>query len=119
MPKSIWKDVRDRIVAMIAEIAVGDVQDFRNFMGAVIDKKAFDSISAYLAEAKRTAKILAGGGVTGDTGYFVQPTLVETHDPGYKLLCEEIFGPVVTAYSTTTRNGRRRCGSWTRPRPTP
>jgi 1-pyrroline-5-carboxylate dehydrogenase len=98
VPKSIWKDVRERIVAMIAEIAVGDVQDFRNFMGAVIDKKAFDSISAYLAEAKRTAKILAGGGVNGETGYFVQPTLVETHDPGYKLLCEEIFGPVVTAY---------------------
>ena len=67
-------------------------------MGAVIDKKAFDSISAYLAEAKRTAKILAGGGVNGETGYFVQPTLVETADPGYKLLCEEIFGPVVTAY---------------------
>jgi 1-pyrroline-5-carboxylate dehydrogenase len=98
VPKSIWKDVRERIVAMIAEIAVGDVQDFRNFMGAVIDKKAFDSISAYLAEAKRTAKILAGGGVNGETGYFVQPTLVETADPGYKLLCEEIFGPVVTAY---------------------
>jgi len=98
VPRSMWVDVRDRIVAMIGEIAVGDVQDFRNFMGAVIDKKAFDSISAYLAEAKRTAKILAGGGVNGETGYFVQPTLVETADPGYKLLCEEIFGPVVTAY---------------------
>ncbi len=98
VPRSIWNDVRDRIVAMIGEIGVGDVQDFRNFMGAVIDKKAFESISAYLAEAKRSARILAGGGVNGEKGWFVQPTLVETADPGYKLLCEEIFGPVVTAY---------------------
>jgi len=67
-------------------------------MGAVIDKKAFDSISAYLAEAKKSATVLTGGGVNGDTGYFIQPTLVETSDPGYKLLCEEIFGPVVTAF---------------------
>jgi 1-pyrroline-5-carboxylate dehydrogenase len=83
---------------MIGEIKVGDVADFRNFMGAVIDRKAFEAIAAYLAEAKRSAKVLAGGGVNGDTGYFIQPTLVETDDPGYKLLCEEIFGPVVTAY---------------------
>ncbi len=98
VPRSLWNDVRDRIVAMMAEIKVGDISDFRNFMGAVIDKKAFDSISAYLAEAKRSATVTAGGGVNGDTGWFIQPTLVETADPGYKLLCEEIFGPVVTAY---------------------
>jgi 1-pyrroline-5-carboxylate dehydrogenase len=98
VPRSLWDDVRDRIVAMIAEIGVGDVQDFRNFMGAVIDRKAFDAISAYLAEAKRTATIVAGGGVDDRTGYFVQPTLVLTQDPGYKLLREEIFGPVVTAF---------------------
>jgi len=98
VPRSLWDDVRDRIVAMLSEIKIGDVQDFRNFMGAVIDKKAFDSISAYLAEAKKSARILAGGGVNGDTGWFIQPTLVETDDPGYKLMCEEIFGPVVTAY---------------------
>jgi len=83
---------------MIEQIKVGDVQDFRNFMGAVIDKKAFDNISAYLAEARKSASIIAGGGVNGDQGWFIQPTLVETSDPGYKLLCEEIFGPVVTAF---------------------
>jgi 1-pyrroline-5-carboxylate dehydrogenase len=99
VPRSLWSDVRDRIVSMMAEIKVGDVSDFRNFMGAVIDKKAFESISGYLAEAKKSASVLAGGGVNGDTGYFIQPTLVETSDPGYKLLCEEIFGPVVTAYA--------------------
>jgi 1-pyrroline-5-carboxylate dehydrogenase len=98
VPRSLWTDVRDRVVAMMAEIKVGDIQDFRNFMGAVIDKKAFDSISAYLAEAKKSATVVAGGGVNGDTGWFIQPTLVETADAGYKLLCEEIFGPVVTAY---------------------
>ena len=98
VPRSIWNDVRDRIVAMIAEIGVGDVQDFRNFMGAVIDGKAFESISAHLAEAKRSATILAGGGVNAETGYFIQPTLVLTEDPGHRLLSEEVFGPVVTAF---------------------
>ena len=64
----------------------------------MIDKKAFDCISAYLAEAKKSGSVLAGGGVDGDSGYFIQPMLVETNDPGHQLLCEEIFGPVVTAY---------------------
>jgi 1-pyrroline-5-carboxylate dehydrogenase len=98
VPKSIWPDVRDRVVAMIKEIRVGDVKDFRNFMGAVIDQKAFDRISAYLADGNANAKVLAGGGVKGDTGWFVEPTLIQTDDPAYRLMCEEIFGPVVTAY---------------------
>ena len=98
VPRSIWGDVRDRVVAMMGQLRIGDVQDFRNFMGAVIDRKAFDSISGYLAEARKTAMIVAGGGVNGDTGFFIQPTLIETSEPGYRLLCEEIFGPVVTAF---------------------
>jgi 1-pyrroline-5-carboxylate dehydrogenase len=98
VPRSLWNDVRDRIVGMIQDIKMGDIQDFRNFMGAVIDKKAFDGISAYLDDAKKNAKVLAGGGTDGKKGYFVEPTLVQTEDPGYRLLCEEIFGPVVTAY---------------------
>ncbi len=98
MPRSLWNDVRDRCVAMIAEIKMGDVQDFRNFMGAVIDKRAFDKISGYIDHAKKNAKIIAGGGCDDSHGYFIQPTLVEAADPGYKLLCEEIFGPVVTAH---------------------
>jgi 1-pyrroline-5-carboxylate dehydrogenase len=98
VPRSLWNDVRDRIVAMIGDLRMGDVRDFRNFMGAVIDGKAFDSIAAYLAEAKRTAKVLAGGAANAEKGFFIEPTLVQTDDPGYKLLCEEIFGPVVTAY---------------------
>src|SRR5262249_42229601 len=77
---------------------MGDIRDFRNFMGAVIDKRAFDKISGYIAHAKKNATIIAGGGCDDSTGYFIEPTLIEADDPGYKLLCEEIFGPVVTAY---------------------
>src|SRR5262245_20788094 len=98
VPKSLWNTVRDRAAAMIDDIKVGDVQDFRNFMGAVIDKRAFDKISEYVEHAKKNASIVAGGKVDGSKGYFVSPTLVETKDPAYKLLCEEIFGPVLTAY---------------------
>jgi 1-pyrroline-5-carboxylate dehydrogenase len=98
IPRSLWNEVRDRAAAMMGEIKVGDVQDFRNFMGAVIDKKAFRSITAYVDHAREHAKIVAGGTYDMSKGYFIQPTLVETADPGYKLLCEEIFGPVVTAH---------------------
>jgi 1-pyrroline-5-carboxylate dehydrogenase len=98
VPKSLWPEVRDRMEAMIKEIRMGDVNDFRNFMGAVIDQKSFDRIGGYLAEAKKSATVVAGGGTDGSVGYFVEPTLIETKDPSYRLMCEEIFGPVVTAY---------------------
>jgi 1-pyrroline-5-carboxylate dehydrogenase len=65
----------------------------------VIDKKSFTKISSYLDDARRNARIVQGGGAKDDVGYFVDPTLVETDDPGYRLLCEEIFGPVLTAYA--------------------
>jgi 1-pyrroline-5-carboxylate dehydrogenase len=86
------------MVAMIDDIKMGDIQDFTNFMGAVIDKRAFDKISEYVEHGRGKAKIIAGGKADGSKGYFVSPTLVETTDPAYRLLCEEIFGPVVTAY---------------------
>ncbi|NDH54300.1 MAG: aldehyde dehydrogenase family protein [Betaproteobacteria bacterium] len=86
------------VAAMVAEIKMGDVSDFRNFMGAVIDQKAFDRISGYLADAKKNAKIICGGGANGTTGWFIEPTLIQTKDPSYRLMCEEIFGPVVTAH---------------------
>jgi 1-pyrroline-5-carboxylate dehydrogenase len=98
VPQSLWKEVRDRVVAMMKDIKMGDVRDFRNFMSAVIDKKAFDKISSYVAHAKKHAKILQGGKCDDKKGFFVEPTLVQTTDPNYKLLCEEIFGPVVTTY---------------------
>jgi 1-pyrroline-5-carboxylate dehydrogenase len=98
VPRSIWNDVRDRAVAMIEDIKIGDITDFRNFMGAVIDKRAFDKIRGYVEHARGSAKIVAGGKTDDSDGYFIHPTLVETNEPGYRLLCEEIFGPVVTAY---------------------
>jgi 1-pyrroline-5-carboxylate dehydrogenase len=98
VPQSLWNEVRDRAVAMLQDFKVGDVRDFRNFMGAVIDRKAFTKISEYLDDAKRNAKVLHGGVAKGEQGFFVEPTLLQTDDPGYRLLCEEIFGPVVTAY---------------------
>ncbi len=98
VPKSRWNDIRDRMVAMMKDIKVGDVRDFRNFMGAVIDKKSFDKISGYIDDGKKNAKVIQGGGCKGDEGYFIEPTLVESADPSYRLLCEEIFGPVLSVY---------------------
>ncbi len=100
IPDTLWPEVRDRMVAMMAEIRMGDVADFRNFMGAVIDQRAFQRITGYL-DAARSApgvKIVAGGGADDKQGWFIQPTLVQTDDPGYRMMCEELFGPVLTAY---------------------
>ena len=99
VPQSLWPDVRDRVVAMMCDMKMGDPADFRTFIGAVIDRKAFDKIGGYLDDARLNATIVQGGGVKGERGYFVEPTLIETKDPGYRLMCEEIFGPVVTAHA--------------------
>jgi 1-pyrroline-5-carboxylate dehydrogenase len=98
VPESIWPEVRDRTVAIMKDIRMGDVTDFRNFMGAVIDKKAFTRIGEYLEHGRNNASIVSGGVARGEDGYYIEPTLVETKDPSYRLLCEEIFGPVVTAH---------------------
>ncbi|MEY4635808.1 MAG: 1-pyrroline-5-carboxylate dehydrogenase [Acidobacteriota bacterium] len=98
VPKSRWHDIRDRMVAMMKEIKMGDVRDFRNFMGAVIDKKAFDKIGGYLDDAKKNATVIQGGGYQGDEGYFIEPTLIEASDPAYRSMCEEIFGPVLSVH---------------------
>ena len=99
VPRSMWPDVRDRMVAMMRDIRMGDVRDFRNFMGAVIDQKAFHRISSYIDDARQHARVIDGGGCDDSRGYFVQPTLVETDDPAYRLLCEEIFGPLLTVHA--------------------
>jgi 1-pyrroline-5-carboxylate dehydrogenase len=98
VPQTMWDDVRDRTIAMMREIAMGDVRDFRNFVSAVIDRKAFDKICGYIEHAKEHAKILQGGGCHGEDGYFIEPTLVQAEDPAYRTLCEEIFGPVLTVH---------------------
>jgi 1-pyrroline-5-carboxylate dehydrogenase len=100
VPDSLWPEVKERTLAMIDEIRMGDVADFRNFMGAVIDRKAFDKISSYIEHARNAdgVEILAGGGADDSEGYFIEPTLVEAKDPGYQLMCEEVFGPVVAVH---------------------
>jgi 1-pyrroline-5-carboxylate dehydrogenase len=99
VPRSLWPEVKERVVSMMRGMRMGDVQDFRTFMGAVIDRKSFAKIGGYLEDARSNARIVQGGGATDAVGYFVEPTLIETDDPGYRLLCEEIFGPVVTAHA--------------------
>ncbi|MFL5461880.1 MAG: L-glutamate gamma-semialdehyde dehydrogenase [Gemmatimonadales bacterium] len=100
IPDTIWPAVRDRVVPLIEDIRVGDVADFRNFMGAVIDRRAFTRLKDHLEAAKRDpgVKVLAGGGTDDSVGYFVQPTLLQAENPAYRLMCEEIFGPVLTVH---------------------
>jgi 1-pyrroline-5-carboxylate dehydrogenase len=98
VPDTLWPRLEPLLVGMVKAIKMGDVEDFGNFMGAVIDQKAFESISGYLQIAKDTARVLAGGHADGREGWFVEPTLVRVEEPGHRLMKEEIFGPVVTLY---------------------
>jgi 1-pyrroline-5-carboxylate dehydrogenase len=85
---------------MIEDIRMGDVADFRNFMGAVIDDRAFARLKRHLDAAKSAAgvTVVAGGGADDSVGWFVQPTLLQVEDPGYTTMCEELFGPVLSTY---------------------
>lgn len=100
IPSSLWDEIKDFLVKTVEEIKVGDITDFRNFMGAVIDKKAFDKITGYIdrARAASKAEIIAGGSYDDSVGYFIDPTVVLTTDPFYESMVEEIFGPVLTVY---------------------
>src|SRR6184192_3596142 len=100
VPASLWPQVRDRMREMLADVKVGDPADFRNFMGAVIDRKAFDKIKGYIDAAKRDpgVKVLFGGGTSDTDGYFIEPTVLEAQDPAYRTMCEEIFGPVLSVH---------------------
>jgi len=100
VPASLWPQVKERMLAMIADIRMGDVRDFRNFMGAVIDKRAYERITGYLAQARKDpgVTILAGGGARDDAGFFIEPTLIQVSDPKYRTMCDELFGPVLTLH---------------------
>jgi 1-pyrroline-5-carboxylate dehydrogenase len=99
-PANIWPDLKERLVEQVGELKVGDVSDFSNFMGAVIDSASFKTQREAIEEAKKHAKstVLVGGGVDDSEGFFVEPTVIETEDPNFRLLRDELFGPVVTAY---------------------
>ena len=100
IPASIWAKIKDKLVAQVKELKMGDPEQFSNFVNAVIDEGAFDSITAYIDFAKKAndAEILAGGEYDKSTGYYVKPTVVVTTNPHFRLLEEEIFGPVITIY---------------------
>jgi 1-pyrroline-5-carboxylate dehydrogenase len=100
IPDSLWGEVEERIVDMVGQIRMGDVADFRNFMGAVIDEKAFRRLSGAIDTARESAEceIVCGGGYDDSEGWFIEPTVVRTTDPRFDLMQRELFGPVVTAY---------------------
>jgi len=99
-PESIWPKLKARLQEMIVEIRIGDVVDFRNFMGAVIDENSFKNVSSYIELAKKSsdATIIAGGETDRSTGWFVRPTLIQVTNPKHRIMCEEIFAPVVSVY---------------------
>lgn len=100
IPSNMAEEVKTKLVAAIKTMKMGTVEDFSNFVNAVIDEKAFNSIARYIDAAKKDkkAKILVGGNYSKTKGYFIEPTVIEAKDPKYVTMCEEIFGPVLTLY---------------------
>ena len=100
IPSNIWSEVKDLYKKEVNKIKMGDPEDFSNFMNAVIDKPAFDSIKNYIDYASKSseAEIITGGKCDDSKGYFIEPTTIITSNPQFKTMCEEIFGPVLTIY---------------------
>jgi 1-pyrroline-5-carboxylate dehydrogenase len=100
IPKSLWKELKDFIVSELKTVKVGDVKDFSNFMNAVIDKNAYETITSYIkyAEGSSEAQIVSGGKYNDSKGYFIEPTVIQTDNPKFRTMEEEIFGPVFTIY---------------------
>jgi 1-pyrroline-5-carboxylate dehydrogenase len=100
-PASLWPKVREQVIGEVGEMKMGDVADFSNFVGAVIDANSFATQKEAIEEAKASdgkAQVIAGGGYDDSDGWFVQPTVIETSDPDFRTMKEELFGPVVTAF---------------------
>jgi 1-pyrroline-5-carboxylate dehydrogenase len=100
VPQSMWKAMKTELADLVDAIPQGDVADFRNFMGAVIDQRAYTNHMDAIEYAKKqeTAKVIAGGKGDDKVGWFIRPTVIETTDPDFKLLREELFGPILTVY---------------------
>jgi 1-pyrroline-5-carboxylate dehydrogenase len=100
IPSNLWKSLESKLLASISQIKMGDVRDFRNFVNAVIDEKAFLKVSRYLEHAKNTseARILCGGTGNRSVGYFIDPTVIVANQPHYPSMVQEIFGPVLTVF---------------------
>lgn len=100
LPKSIATEVLDKLVAMVKTFKMGTVEDFSNYINAVIHEASFDKIASYIDQAKASAEaeILVGGNYDKSVGYFVEPTVIKTTNPKFATMCEEVFGPVLTVY---------------------
>jgi len=100
VPSNLWPKVKEIMLAELATIKMGPVEDFSNFINAVIDEKSFNNIAAYIEEARKdsSCQIIAGGKYDKSKGWFVEPTVILTTNPKYKTMCEEIFGPVLTIF---------------------
>ncbi|MDI3319605.1 L-glutamate gamma-semialdehyde dehydrogenase [Pinibacter soli] len=101
IPSNIANEVKNKLVAQVKSMKMGTVEDFTNFINAVIDQRSYEKIKKYIDNAKKDkkAKILVGGNCDRKKGYFIEPTVIETTDPKYVTMCEEIFGPVLTIYT--------------------
>jgi 1-pyrroline-5-carboxylate dehydrogenase len=100
IPSNLAKEVKKKLIEGVNSMKMGTTEDFTNFVNAVIDEKSFDKIKSYIDKAKKSkvATVIAGGNCSKKEGYFIQPTIIETTDPKYTTMCEEIFGPVLTIY---------------------
>jgi 1-pyrroline-5-carboxylate dehydrogenase len=100
IPASMWEGVKKNVIADLASFKMGTPRDNKNFVNAVIDKRAFDKISGYIdyAKSQADAEIIAGGNYDGSTGYFIEPTIIVTSNPHFRTMEEEIFGPVLTVF---------------------
>jgi 1-pyrroline-5-carboxylate dehydrogenase len=100
IPDNVWNRMKEKLIETTNSLSIGDVADFRNFMGAVIDRASFKKLSSYITEARSSndAQIIAGGETDDSVGYFVRPTLIQVRRPDYRTMCEELFGPVVTLF---------------------
>lgn len=100
IPDNLWEEIRKRVLDDLKTIRMGGTEDFENFVNAVIDEKAFDSITGYIEQARENPmnEIIAGGKYDKSKGYFIEPTIILTRDPSSVTMCEEVFGPVLTVY---------------------
>jgi 1-pyrroline-5-carboxylate dehydrogenase len=100
LPSNIAETVKKKLIEQVSSMKMGSVEDFSNFINAVIDEKSFDKLKKYIDNARkdRRTKILLGGNCDKKKGYFIEPTIIETKDPQYVTMCEELFGPVLTIY---------------------
>jgi len=111
IPSTLWPAVKNGLIADLKSMKMGPTEDFTNFINAIIDEKAFDKIASYIDNASKSGEveIIAGGKYDKSKGYFIEPTILESRDPFYTTMCEEIFGPVLTVYVYEDHDFEKTC----------